>query len=176
MRESQFRQPCGAGGATGGPNIDLAGTRTVKEILRAVHTKRMSAKAGRRLGTTPANLFSSAAAAGSTAPAAVAAAAITATASAATPYPERPETDGAPIFKEKATRERLIGEGGPAPGYDKYAHGVTRVGFRGTSKEKDGGKVEVAVELLARVREQLQLSEQRTKGAGSPVKDIAPPR
>ncbi|CAM9461081.1 unnamed protein product, partial [Ectocarpus sp. 13 AM-2016] len=164
-----------SGGEGGGPTIDLAGTRTVKEILRVVNAKRMGVEIGRRFSATvdPASPPSAAApttpAAGSAAP--VAALAASSTTRAANP-------------REGVGGRRGMGGvsgGGVSHGEDNPTIPLlgSRNPFDRTLEGKGTGKVEAAADLLARVRGQLERSEQRTKGSlverGGPG-DMAPPR
>lgn len=142
----------------------------MKEILRVVNAKRMGAEIGRRFSATLDPAFPAALApatpAGSAAPAATAPAA---TAPAAT------SSTG------KATQRQKASDGG---GLDDARNATmpppdSRNPFEKTAGGgRKGGKVEAAADLLARVRDQLERSEQRTKGL--PVErqrigDFAPP-
>lgn len=161
----------------GGPSIDLAGTRTVKEILRVVNAKRLSAEIGRRLSAT-VDSTSPAAAASAAAAAAAAAAGSTAPAAAVTNVGTGAT---AMVGQESRGKVRGVGSiGGPA-GYNATTPLLgSRHPFEKTAVGAGGaGKVEAAAELLARVRGQLARSEERTKGvptgAGATL-DLAPPR
>lgn len=157
----------------GGPTIDLAGTRTVKEILRVVHAKRLGVEIGRRFSATlDPTAEATAANSGTAAPAAAAA---TARRESSGKAEERTPTAGEGVYGVAAlggghmmTTKKIIGSRHP---------------FEKTLEEGGGGgggevgKIEAAAELLARVRGQLKRSEQRTEGVliegGG---GIAPPR
>ncbi|CAM9566356.1 unnamed protein product [Ectocarpus fasciculatus] len=165
-----------SGGEGGGPTIDLAGTRTVKEILRVVNAKRMGVEIGRRFSATvdPASTSASAApntpAAGSAAPAAAPAASSTTRASA---QPRGSVGGGRGIGG--------VSGGGVSHGEDNAAIPLlgSRSPFDKTLEGRGTGKIEAAADLLARVRGQLERSEQRTKGSlveRGGAGDMAPPR
>lgn len=173
VRDSQSGQPFGQEGQRSGLGIDLAGTRTVKEILRVVHAKRLSTEIGRRFSATIEN-SASASPASTTAPAAVAAAAAAAALAASSYAPAGPETDSSESIGEQAA----IG-GKPSLSSRGHSHSSTPAGSRHQFDKGGGSKVEAAAELLARVRSQLQQSEERTKGptsVGRAAGSIAPPR
>lgn len=157
---------------SGGPSVDLAGTRTVKEILRAVNAKRLGVKVGRRLSesadpntSTPAAVPGSA---GSVAPAAAVAAS----------RAGRGDRGG--------NIELGSSMGGRGPGLPSGRKPFATNVPLGLPKPLDktagkggGEKVEAAADLLARVRGQLERSEQRTKGVPGgrgATNDRAPPR
>lgn len=159
-----------SGGEGGGPTIDLAGTRTVKEILRVVNAKRMGVEIGRRFSGTVDPASPSAAAAPTT-PAAGSAAPAAAPAASSTKRAAKP-------------RERRIGgasSGGVSHGEDNATIPLlgSRNPFDETLKGKGTEKIEAAADLLARVRGQLERSEQRTKASlveRGGASDMAPPR
>ena len=169
LPQGRVRDSYGESGEEGGgPSIDLAGTRTVKEILRVVNAKRMGAEIGRRFSATLDPMSGAAAAApapttsgGSAAPAATAPAA-----SDTRKLTQRQNVSDGGVLADahKATTTPVLGSGNP---------------FEKTVDGGRGGKVEAAADLLARVRGQLERSEQRTKGLmveHQGVGDIAPPR
>eukprot|EP00752_Nemacystus_decipiens_P014281 g12701.t1 len=162
----------------GGPGIDLAGTRTVKEILRVVNAKRMGVEIGRRFSATLDPASAAAAAAAAAAPATPAgSAAPAATAPAASSTSTRSDTG-------KAAQRHIASDGGGLADVPRAATMPLPDSRNPFEKTVDmggvrGGKVEAAADLLARVRDQLERSEQRTKGLlveRQGIGDIAPPR
>lgn len=131
-----------------------------------VNAKRMGVEIGRRFSATldPASPAATAPAtpAGSAAPAAKAPAA---TSSTGTATQRQNASDGGLVGAHNATMPLPDSRRNP---FEKTVEGVGR-----------GGKVEAAADLLARVRDQLERSEKRTKGLQierPEVGDIAPPR
>lgn len=151
----------------------------MKEILRVVNAKRMGVEIGRRFSASldPASAATAPTApttpAGSAAPAAMAPVASSSSMSSI-------------ISAGKATKRQNAGEGGG--GALVGALSATTMPLSGSRNPFEkiveggggkGGKVETAVDLLARVRHQLERSEQRTKRLlveRQGVGDIAPPR
>ena len=182
VRESHAGQSFGPGGVRGGPSVDLAGTRTVKEILRVVNAKRMSVEIARRFSatvdsssSTNTDATASVGTDGSTAPAA----ADTAAAAHAIGSVGRRKSGS-------MGRAESIKDGAHAGGTALDGHYSTQpeIHPRNQLSEKRerggrGGKMGAATELLARVRGQLERSEQRTKGAPGERgvgHDVAPQR
>lgn len=176
VRESRAGEPFGPGGARGGPSVDLAGTRTVKEILRAVNAKRLSVEIARRFSATVDSASSTN---------------TDATASVGTDGSTAPAAAAAAVGEVgRKTNENM----GTAESTEGGAHGGNSLGrgnystqpelHPGNPPEKTerggrGGKLGAANELLARVRGQLERSEQRTNGAPGERgvgHDIAPQR
>ena len=198
VREPHTGQPFGPGGVKGGPSVDLAGTRTVKEILRVVNAKRLSVEIARRFSatvdsssSTNTDATASVGTDGSTAPAAAAAsAAAAAAAAAATAAAATPADVAGAVGRGKGENIGIEGNSmglrGAAPGIPlggSGRHYSTQPELRQRhlpeKLERAGGsagKMAAATELLARVRGQLERSEQRTKGAPGAVRDIAPQR
>lgn len=183
----------GFGGAGDGPSIDLAGTRTVKEILRVVNAKRMGATVSRRFSATmdPASPAAAAAAvadpttsAGSAAPAAAAPAA----AAPAAPASALATARGTGAVGKRQTANDGDNDRGGSGGalVDEHSAPMPLLGsrnpFESTVVPGEGGKrgkIEAAADLLARVKGQLERSEQRTKRSPDErqgISDIAPPR
>lgn len=134
-----------------------------------VNAKRMGAEIGRRLSATleaaPSAATAPATPAGSAAPAATAPAANSSTGKATQ---RQTGSDGGAGGLDDAHRAMTMSLSDSRNPFEKTVGGGER-----------GGKVEAAADLLARVRDQLERSEQRTKGllVESPgVGDIAPPR
>ncbi|CAM9953363.1 unnamed protein product [Scytosiphon promiscuus] len=162
-------------GAAGvGPGIDLAGTRTVKEILRMVNAKRMGTEIGRRFSAT----------AESTSPAATHPTTTSGSAAPAAAAPAASSGIGTARHKGNASRGTAAKDCSDTPLSSGHNASMPLLGSRNPfEKTVEGGarteKVKAATDLLARVRGQLERSEQRTKGLlveGRGVSDIAPTR
>lgn len=173
VRESQLGQSSGKpGGIEDGHNIDLAAPRTVKGILRAVHAKRMSAEVGRRLSAIGEPLSTASASMASTTPAPIAAV----TATSTDPSPEVPETDeGEEQNSRTKSRDQVIRRvtDKSAAHSSRRARAGSRSEFLDPSKFKGETNVEAAAELLARVTEQLQRSEQRSESSSTPPGSVS---
>eukprot|EP00903_Cladosiphon_okamuranus_P006353 g6223.t1 len=152
--QGRVRDSHGESGEEGaGPSIDLAGTRTVKEILRVVNAKRMGVEIGRRFSATlnPASAAAApsapAAPPGSAAPAATAPVASSSNNSRTGKATQRQNASGGGggdlAFSLSATTMPLSGSRNP---FEKVVEGD---GVK-------GGKVEAAADLLARVKDQLE--------------------
>lgn len=145
----------------------------MKEILRVVNAKRMGVEVSRRFSATM-DPGSSADAAAAATPTASAGSAAPAAAAAAASAPATAGSTGTARKRQTANDgdNNRGGPGGASVGEQSAA--IPALGGGGR-----GGKVEAAADLLARVRGQLERSEQRTKGLPverQRVGDIAPPR
>lgn len=166
---------------SGGRTLDLGGTRTVKEILRAVNAKRLSDEIGRRLSATAD-------------PTSLAATAVAAAASGTARNPSPAPAAAAAHVAIAASKTHQVNSGqGPHRGgtravYDREGGGRldgTKPAMVKNGREEEisakVGKLQAATDLLARVRDQLERSDQRTKaplpvGGGMAARDMAPPR
>lgn len=174
--------PAEADRSGGTQDVDRAGIRTVEEILRMVHAKRMR-EASQRLSLSADDPAPSVAGdASGKAPAAAAVAhedRITVNEGEGYPPPSGPmEPDTAAVFAERTTECK----GGTASSLPAELAHPWRSEKTASSKKR----MEEAAELLARVGRQLERSAERTQGpdirrvsAGEldgTVMDLAPPR